>query len=104
MKHKDAPFYWDINYITNGHWLINKGLIKDIYALCSEHGKDKKDLSSLVPQSLPPKKYTKTNRLLDNDSFYVRVFVLLMNADFESACKDIISFAYRYYKLNKQKE
>lgn len=39
-----------------------------------------------------------------NERAINRIFDWMLLQDFESACKDIVSFVYNYYKINEQKE
>lgn len=72
----DIPFYYNDHFLTNGHFLVSRNLIKDSHRYCVAHPHAKRDdISKLIPLEENIKRiFKKTNRLFDHGAFYVREF------------------------------
>lgn len=75
MKFRQVPFVHDDNWISNGHFMVKKEIIKDFYKYCGENEDAKANLGRIVPQDINIL-WKKTNRIIDKgDAGYLRIFI-----------------------------
>lgn len=74
MQSRDYPYVYSDNWLSNGCFAVKRTVIKDSFKYCSPLESAKIDIERLIPSCLP-KKYLKTNHLVDQGKTgYVRIF------------------------------
>jgi hypothetical protein len=74
MKHREYPFVYDDNWISNGEFMVKKQMIKDCFKHCIPNEEARFEFENYVPQDTDSN-WVKTDMLFDNgNSCYLRVF------------------------------
>ena len=74
MEFRDYPFVYNDNWISNGHFMVKKQVVKDSFKYCSLDEGAQVDCDRIFPTEIDGE-WIKTDTLYDNGSLgYLRVF------------------------------
>lgn len=74
MKHRDYPFVYNDNWISNGEFMVKKQSVKDSFKYCVPNESAQAECDRIVPQE-SDSEWVKTEFIYDNGKLgYLRVF------------------------------
>lgn len=90
-RDKQLPYFYNDTWITNGQFLCKRELIKDDFKYCKPSPNNRDDIERVIPLE-QGKRFIKTDKLYDDNSTYLRIFICEESQETICFRDDYISF------------